>query len=315
LWTHVISHFENFLGELELRTTERQDGESKAERVARSLFADYYPSQSFNHRCFSIVGSYAKGTAARPRSDVDMIFVVPSEEFPRINGLSGNKQSQLLQEVKYSLIETYPNTDIRGDGPVVKVPFSSYYFEVAPVFALQNGSFVTAHTKNGGWWGYTNPVAEITWLRAVDARSLGKASQLVKMMKAWKRECNVEIKSICLETLAILFVDQWVYKDKSTLFWHDWMVRDFFGWVEQFSVQGKVKPAGIEEWIPAGDWQTKCQSAYVRAVKACQYEHEDYGALAVGEWQKLFGYQFRHNPLIPPPPLGLPTNLLGWMRQ
>jgi hypothetical protein len=315
LWTHVISHFAKFLGELELKTTERQDGESKADRVARSLFADYYPGQPFNSACYSIVGSYAKGTAARPRSDVDMIFVIPSDEFSRINSFAGNKQSQLLQEVKYSLLETYPNTDIRGDGPVVKVPFSSYYFEVCPVFALPTGSFITAHTKNGGWWGYTNPVAEINWLRTVDTGSHGKASQLVKMAKAWQRECNVEIKSICLETLAILFVDQWVYKTQTTLFWHDWMIRDFFDWVHQFSICGKVRPAGIDEWIPAGDcWQTKCLSAYRRALKACEYEHDDCGTLAIDEWQRIFGYQFRHNLLVPPPPLILPANLLAGIR-
>jgi len=299
LWNYVVPHFQKFLSELELSAANRIDGEAKAERVAKSLFADYYPGP-FDRSCYSIVGSYAKGTAAKPRSDIDMIFVLPDHEFYRFNNLSGNKQSQFLQEIKYSLLETFPQTDIRGDGPVVKVPFATYEFEVCPVFRLTDGTFLNAHTKDGGHWGNTHPVAEINWLKSVDARSFDKATELVKMLKAWKRECNVEVRSICLETLAIIFVDQWPHREQPTLYWHDWMVRDFFAWAYQYSMDGRVKPAGINEWIPAGEWQGKCLSAYGRAVKACNHEHADEGTLAIDEWQKIFGYQFRPEPRIYP---------------
>ena len=40
LWNYVIPHFEKFLNELELSVADRTDGESKANRVARSLFAE-----------------------------------------------------------------------------------------------------------------------------------------------------------------------------------------------------------------------------------------------------------------------------------
>lgn len=222
MWTHVVPHFEKFLNELELSSSDRLDAIGKADRIARKLFAAYYPGADFDPRCYAIVGSYGKGTAAKPRTDVDMIFVLPDAEFSRFNSLASQKQSALLQEIKYDLLDRFPTTDVRGDGPVVKVPFDSYEFEVCPVFRIQDGSFLNAHTTNGGRWGHTHPAAEINWLRAVDGRSLQKASQLVKMLKAWKRECNVEIRSICLETLAILFVDQWQYKGQPTLLWHDW---------------------------------------------------------------------------------------------
>ena len=96
MWQYVIPHFQNFLHELELPVADRHDAESKAQRVAKSLFAEYYPDQEFDPTCYAIVGSYGKGTAAKPRSDVDMIFVLPPHEFMRIQALSGNKQSQLL---------------------------------------------------------------------------------------------------------------------------------------------------------------------------------------------------------------------------
>ncbi len=152
------------------------------------------------------------------------------------------------------------------------------------------------------------------WLRAVDGRSFQKATQLVKMLKAWKRECNVEIRSICLETIAIFFVDQWQHKDVTNLFWHDWMVRDFFNFAYQYSTGGKARPAGIDEWISAGEWQSKCLSAYSRALKACQYEHDDQSELAIEEWQKIFGCQFGAKPRVSVAPALSTYGMLAGLR-
>ena len=126
----------------------------------------------------------------------------------------------------------------------------------------------------------------------MDGRTLGKATHLIKMLKAWKRECNVDIKSICLEIVAAVFVDQWEYRDRD-LFWYDWMIRDFFQYmINVYSAGGWTKPAGINDHIQLGDnWQTKTQSAYQRALKACEYEHNDRGYSATLEWQKIFGSQ------------------------
>src|SRR5208282_1898256 len=119
---------------MELQPTEITDATAKAERVAKSLFTKYYPDLTFTSDCYIKAGSFGKGTATKPRTDIDLIFRLPNDVYYRINALSGNKQSQLLQEVKRALLITYPTTDIRGDGPVVQVPFETYNFEVVPVF-------------------------------------------------------------------------------------------------------------------------------------------------------------------------------------
>ena len=92
--------------------------------------------------------------------------------------------------------------------------------------------------------------------------------------------------------LAILFVDQWYFR-LQTIYYYDWMIRDFFVYMLGYSVEGKIRPAGITEWIDLGDsWQTKAQTAYNRALKACDHERADQGFLATSEWQKTFGGQF-----------------------
>jgi hypothetical protein len=121
---------------------------------------------------------------------------------------------------------------------------------------------------------------------------LGKATDLVKMLKAWKRECNVEIRSICLEVAAAYFVERWFNRDK-TIYYYDWMVRDFFAFLLNYTIAGWAKPPGINEQIFFGDnWQAKCRTAYERAVTACDYEEADEAHLASVEWRKIFGSQF-----------------------
>lgn len=296
MWNHVIPHFEQFLKELQLSPEERRDAEGKAERIARSLWKNYCAGE-FDPRCYVIVGSHRKNTAVAPHSDLDMLFLLPTEVYFRFNALSGNVQSALLQEVKRALIETFPNTDLRADGQVILAPFQSYSVEVVPAFIRPGGGYVTAHTENGGCWRLSHPAEELDMLNKADWASSGKARHLLQMLKAWKRECNVELKSVSLEVLACKFAILWEFRDK-TLFYYDWMVRDFFKFLGLY-VGGNTTIPGTNERIELGySWSTKCDTAYARALKACEYEKLDQGDLAAREWQKIFGSQF-HTDAVP----------------
>lgn len=291
MWIYVIPHFSQFLDELELKPPERADAEGKAERVARCLWDKYYTGD-FNSQCYVKVGSYGKGTASRPPSDLDMLFLLPSDNYWRVEQLVGNRQSQLLQEVKRALVFTFPRTDLRADGQIVLAPFQTYNVEVVPAFLLNDGTYITANTADEGNWRASNPVAEYQAITHADSVSAGKATHLLKMLKPWKRECSVEIKSISLEVLVCLFVEQWQFRSQ-TLFYYDWLVRDFFSFMLAYK-NGWTRVPGTAEIIRLGDaWFSKCQSAYNRSLEACEYERLDCGRLAAEEWQKVFGAQFR----------------------
>lgn len=291
MWDYVIPHFSRFLKELELKPEERSDADSKADRVARSLWSYYYWDYGdFKPYCYLKVGSYGKGTATRPPSDLDMLLLLPAREFSRIEQLSGNKQSQLLQEAKDILKDTFPRTDLRADGQVVIAPFETYNVEIVPAFLMKDGTYITAHTANGGSWRASNPAVEYQWVQYADSMSAGKATHLIKMLKAWKRECSVEIKSISLEVLACLFVTNWPYR-LQTIYWYDWLVRDFFEFMLPYQWGWTTVP-GTQEKIYLGNaWGTKCESAYRRAFKAERHEKANEGDAAAEEWRKIFGDQ------------------------
>lgn len=289
-WAYVIPHFTQFLANLELTSKQRGDAIKKVQSVGKCLHAKYYAGD-YTGDSVVVVGSYGKGTATRPPSDIDMLYILPHDEYNRIDSLTGNRQSRLLQEIRETLVKSFPRTEISADGQVVKVSFSSYFIEVVPAFLCSDRTYLICHTANGGSWRASNPIAEYRAIADVDAAYQVKATHLIKMLKAWKRNCNVPLKSIALEIAASSFIRQWQHNDQSIL-WYDWMIRDFFRFLWHHK-NGTAQIPGIQEIICLGDsWASRCKSAYLRAVKACEYEYHNDGILAEREWKKIFGDQF-----------------------
>lgn len=290
MWDYVITHFTTFLSNLELTRSQRDDAMTKKDSVGRCLHAKYYQG-AYDPANVVVVGSYGKNTAVSPPSDIDMLYLLPSSEYYRIDQVFGNGQSQLLQEVKRALADSFPRTFLHADGQVVIAPFVSFAVEVVPAFRCVDGTFITCHTADGGSWRSSNPQAEYRVLADLDSVYENKATHLTKMLKGWKRICNVPLKSIVLEIAACSFVRQWPHNQQS-IFWYDWMVRDFFAFLCQYK-NGTLQIPGLQETLNLGDqWVSRCESAYSRAKKACEYEYEDYGILAEDEWRKIFGDQF-----------------------
>lgn len=110
------------------------------------------------------VGFYGRGTAI-DTSDIDILLELPKSEYERYDVYKGNGQSRLLQVVKSAIQASYPRTDIRAGGQVVKVSFSDgMKFEVLPAFSVKdwfgNTSFQYPDSNMGGNWCSTNPKAE-----------------------------------------------------------------------------------------------------------------------------------------------------------
>ena len=72
-------------------------------------------------------------------------------------------------------------------------------------------------------------------------------------------------------------------------FWFDWLVRDVLAHTLT-RVNGSFSMPVAGEVIELGDtWLSRAQTAYARALKACEYERNDMDDAAGEEWQKIFG--------------------------
>lgn len=288
-WIAVRPRFTQFNSELALTPLQQTDVVTKSGGVVACLNRHYYGSDSrIDHSFF--IGSWGKNTAVRPPRDVDRYFVLPVEVYHRFQSHAWNRQSALLQEVKGVISETYPNTDMSGDGQIVLVRFESYSVEVVPTFLLTNGSYWICDTNNGGSYKETNPWAEVNYIDTVDQATNHNLRPLIRMTKAWQEHCSVPLKSFQLELIAAEFLAQspWRIYD---FFWFDWISRDFFQYLYWKANKSITVPGSPEVICLGDDWQSRALSAYWRAVKACGYEWDNQIAGAGDEWQKIFGQQ------------------------
>ncbi|MFN4140292.1 SMODS domain-containing nucleotidyltransferase [Aestuariivirga sp.] len=283
----VADRFKTLLSNITLSQVQLDDGSTKRGSVCAPLNAKYYSSSSSTDNS-QYVGSWGKYTRIRPPRDVDVLFRLPYSVFERYELKIGNKQSQLLQEIKLELQKSFPRTEIRGDGPVVAVPFQTYSVELLPGFKLQNGQYWIPITTGGGTYKNFDPEAESSHIQASNSKWNNNTRDLIRMLKCWQSYCSVPLKSFYLELLAVNFLDQWQHAGQSATF-YDWMIRDFFLWLSKQGTTTLYVPGTYEPIRLTSDWVSKAQSAFERSAKAAHYESEDSHILAGIEWQKIFG--------------------------
>jgi hypothetical protein len=178
----------------------------------------------------------------------------------------------------------------------VVVPFQGgHTVELLPAWTTTTGRYLIPNTHAGGSWKVVDHKAEIANVADSDAsklaRSDGNTLNLIQMMKIWQAVCNVPIKSLVLELRSVNFLKTWSRYNTGTTY-YDWMVRDFLAELIEKANSYCAIP-GIEERRYYGDdWLSKAQSAYQRAVKACEYESSDSEIFARVEWCKIFGNQY-----------------------
>ena len=288
-WIAVRQRFGQFNSNLSLTPKQSLDGRTKRNGVVNCLNRRYYGSTSETGHSF-LIGSWGKDTALRPPRDVDLYFLLPVAVYNRFQTHVWNRQSALLQEVKGVLAETYPDTDMRGDGQVVVVKFGTYNVEVVPAFELTNGRYWICNTNDGGSYRETDPWAEAAYIDTVDQANNGNLRPLIRMLKAWQAYCSVPIKSFQLELLAADFISNspWRLYD---FFWFDWISRDFFAYLYHRANSVIVAPGTLETIYLGNDWQSRAETAYRRAEKACDHEKYNRVDAAGEEWQKIFGSQ------------------------
>ncbi len=287
----IAGRFNKFLNNIKLTSVQILDAQTKYDGVCKKLH-DYYYDTEYTGSSKLLIGSYAKGTNIRPARDVDVIFKLPPSEYQQSTA-NYNYQSALLQKIKKILLGKYISTDVRGDGPVVAINFSNQHIvELVPAIELTNDKFYIPITTGGGSWKLDDPRSFISFVDKSNRATNGNTKSLIRMIKKWQDYCAVPIKSLVIEARAVNFLATYKYANNSATY-YDWMVRDYFK--ELLSkVNSTFELPGLEEKIHYGsDWKSKAESAYARALKACEYEADKKEVSATLEWKKIFGDDFQ----------------------
>ena len=183
-------------------------------KITKAINREFWNSESETNNSI-FVGSYGRNTAIST-SDIDILVILPEEEFDRYNSLSGNRQSRLLQAVKNAIKHTYPNSDIRADGQIVKVNFSDgIQFEVLPAFKRWDGNYIYPDSNMGGNWLSTNPKAEQNAIREKNNSSNGLLVATCRHMRYIR---DNYFKSY---TLSGIVIDSFVYNAMGNWFFSE----------------------------------------------------------------------------------------------
>lgn len=284
--------FSNFCSNLRMSDATVSNVRLEYHNITKRLNKDFRGIE--NDITYSLyVGSYGRGTAIHV-SDIDMLYILPWSYYTKYNSYISNGQSALLQAVRDSVKQTYPVTDISGDGQVVKVWFSDdVVFEIVPCFEYSDGSFCYPDTHDGGSWKITNPRPEISAINGLNYLTNNNLKRLCRMIRAWKDNCNVPMGGLLIDTFAYRFLSTWENKDKSFMY-YDWMTRDFFKFLsEQDDNQLYWKAVGSGQFIyPKGKFAYKAKTAYNNALIAIEKEDKGYTYTANDYWRAIYGSKF-----------------------
>ena len=148
-----------------ISSEQRSDISYRYKRITRAINREFWDSESVTEHSF-YVGSYGRGTAI-DTSDIDILMELPRDMYNQYDAHKGNGQSRLMQTVKNAILETFPHSDVRGDGQVVVVNFTDgIKFEILPAFknldywGRWTGKYDYPDSNMGGNWLSTNPKAE-----------------------------------------------------------------------------------------------------------------------------------------------------------
>ena len=251
---NVADVFRTFDTTLKVSLAARTLIASRHNRIAKILNRDFRgESDGTGHTLY--VGSYGRGTATEGVSDIDMLMILPYSVQQKYDSYVYNGQSALLQAVRSSLLSTYPNTTIKGDGQIVQVNFSDgMTFEILPCFDNYDGSYDYPDSNNGGSWKKTYPKAEIDTFTEMNRNCNDNLYPLCRMARTWKYNCGVPLKSCLLDLFAYRFLSDWLYKDRSYLY-YDYMMRDYLLYLTNI-------PTTQSSWIMVGSNRLYTDSSY-----------------------------------------------------
>ncbi|HLS70421.1 MAG TPA: nucleotidyltransferase domain-containing protein [Chitinophagaceae bacterium] len=280
--------FEEFIDYLQ--DIAMEDKVKRIKRITKKLNQTYYNGNESEEEHFLLIGSLGRGTAIKNISDVDIAFEFPQELYDKYDSRKNNGQSDLLQDIKDTLLELSPRTIVRGDGQVVVMEYTDYEVEICPFFYEDENSYLYPDAKHGGTWKTTKPVPEINESVAINELTGGNFKNICNVLRAWKNEQGFVFGGLLIDTLVYNFFvnnDEYYNSEFSD---YPQLLKDLFKYLKDLNKEQ-------DYWLALGSNQrvynkdslfiTKAKSAY-NAIKDLDNESDEMHT----KLRSLFGNKF-----------------------
>ncbi|MFG0647243.1 nucleotide-binding domain-containing protein [Leclercia adecarboxylata] len=236
------------------------------------------------------VGSVGRHTAIKGISDLDMLYIMPPNQYEYYNR-KANGQSALLTDVRNILAEEYPEQTVKKDRLVVQVVFKNFHVEVQPVFKQDDDSFKFPESYNGGAWRITKPLHEKAAMTAFSRDKSRNLRKLCKMVRAWKNLHGVNMGGLLIDTLAYRFLSSTSYYDNTGNGSLGALSRDFFEYLSNEEKRERYLALGSNQYVRVkSPWFGR---AAAHAYSLCCDAMESEGTASENDrWRKVFGRAF-----------------------
>lgn len=204
------------------------------------------------------VGSYGRGTAIKT-SDIDILVELPESEYDRFDTAQNNGQSYLLQVVKNAIMNSYPNSNIKADGQVVKIDFSDgIQFEILPAFKRTdwygNEIYHYPDSNMGGNWKPTNPKVEQEIMKQKNKDSNELFYSTCKHIRSIRDEkfSSYKLSGIVIDTFVYHAIGNWKYlspgevSSGNTIKYEQVLLNYFYN---NLSYNNSLKAVGSNEYV------------------------------------------------------------------
>ena len=154
-------------------------------------------------------GSYSRDTAIRPLDDVDIIFVIDPDTWPK-NGFgflfSENPDPEAVLKTFMNAIRyRYEDSSLRMQNRSVRLKLNHLNIDVVPAIDQgKNNGHILIPDREEEDWIVTAPKRHSEIASAINQQQQGRFKPLVKLLKFWNVNLpsTAHIKSFAIETIA-----------------------------------------------------------------------------------------------------------------
>jgi len=224
-------------------------------------------------------GSYERDTIIRPLDDIDLFAVIDIEDYKDEFGRNPKPQSVLTKFKNYlDSIHDYKGK-VKQDRPCVTVFLSDKNFDVLPSLKIAGAHYIPNEDLTG--WIFTDPETHTTQLNDIHAKRGYKVKAIVKAVKYWKRENNINIPSFHVEEIAINVFN---YNDFKNL---EEGIRIWFE-----NAEGSLNVSRFKSYDEYDKVKKKINKVKDRLIEAKKLIDDNKEADAIKIWKEIFGKEF-----------------------
>lgn len=242
-----------------------------------------------------LIGAYDRNTLIRYLSegDVDVMVILHYGQNKSWDCAEGTVKA--LDKFKEILDEAYPTTNKRRDRNCISMSFSEFKLDVVPGFEFEGGYYQIPDSVRKNWVP-TDPFKFAEKITEVNKLMAGTFVPLIKMVKAWNRECKFILRSFHIECMMYNH-----FRYFSTGYDYPWMLQNFFAALPGHLLTAVYDPVmgdRVDTYLDNDALITDRSIAYEKAKKAAAkskeaYEdQEKYPSVAIGEWKEVLGEFF-----------------------